>query len=267
MLLSPKPGILYGPVASRRLGFSLGINLLPPREKPCTFDCVYCQYGWTKRAPMPGDAFPSVDQVLTALEAELAHPQVAPAFLTFSGNGEPTTHPQFRAVVEGVRALRDHLLPHAKLAVLSNSTRVFDPMVRQALALLDMRIMKLDAGSEAVFQRYCRPLEPVTLEQVVAGLAALRHVTLQALFTGGPGGNADPAHVQGWIDKVVRIAPLDIQIYTLDRSWPSHKLVPLETSALEIIAQAARDAGCRATVFPAPARAIRESWPTTRTAK
>jgi wyosine [tRNA(Phe)-imidazoG37] synthetase (radical SAM superfamily) len=249
MLLTPKPGIIYGPVASRRLGFSLGINLLPPLEKPCTFDCAYCQYGFTQRPPSPSDAFPSVDAVLAAVESALAELPLPPAFLTFSGNGEPTTHPHFLTAVQDVCALRDRVLPSAKVAVLSNSTRVFDPVVRQALALLDTRIMKLDAGTEAVFQRYCRPLENVTLDRIVAGLAALSNVTVQALFASGSCGNADPEHVRAWVEKVVAIAPIETQIYTLDRDWPSRDLRPLDDSALEAIARDLRAAGCHATVF------------------
>ena len=249
MLLTPKPGIIYGPVASRRLGFSLGINLLPPREKPCTFDCAYCQYGFTKRAPFPGDAFPAVDDVLSAVEKALNDLPTPPAFLTFSGNGEPTTHPHFPLAVEGVIAIRNRRLPSTKVAILSNSTRVFDPLVRQALALLDTRIMKLDAGTEAVFQRYCRPMEPVTLDQIVTGLRELPNIIVQALFTGGPGGNADPDHLRAWVEKVVAIAPIDTQIYTLDRDWPSHDLRPLANGELETIARDLRAAGCPAPVF------------------
>lgn len=252
MLLSPKAGIIYGPVASRRLGFSLGINLLPPGTKNCTFDCAYCQYGWTRRAPLQGDAFPTVDEVLAVVEAALLKPAIAPAYLTFSGNGEPTTHPDFASVVQGVRRLRDRLLPTAKLAVLSNSTQACERRVREGLALLDVRIMKLDAGTEAVFQRYCRPVVAVSVDSIVAALSELGRlgeVTLQALFTGGPGGNAQPAHVAAWIERVAAISPVGVQLYTLDRDWPSGALSPLEPAALHAIAAALRGAGCPATVY------------------
>ena len=248
MLLAPKSGIIYGPVQSRRLGLSLGINLLPLREKKCTFDCVYCQYGWTLRPPSESDGFPAVDEVLAAVEQALRDGRGSPAFLTFSGNGEPATHPQFLPIVEGVRALRDRLLPAAKLAILSNSTCLNRPQVGSALALLDRRIMKLDAGTEEVFQRYCRPTVPIGLDVIVAALTSLGDVTLQTLFAGGPGGNADAAHVSAWIEKVVAIAPVDVQIYTLDRSWPSRAIVPLDAGRLRAIAEALRQAGCPVTV-------------------
>lgn len=249
MLLEPKAGIIYGPVASRRLGFSLGINVLPVGQKYCSFDCAYCQYGWTKRAPASDDPFPTVEAVLAAVEKALKAPAVSPAYLTFSGNGEPSTHPEFPAIVEGVRKLRDRLLPAAKLAVLSNSTGVPSASVRQALALLDVRIMKLDAGTEAIFRSYCRPLASVSLDEIVAGLASMREVTLQTLFAGGPGGNADPAHVAAWIEKVVAIRPTAVQLYTLDRDWPSRDLAPVDSCALHAIARDLQAAGCPATVY------------------
>lgn len=249
MLLHPKAEIIYGPVPSRRLGLSLGINVLPFGQKYCTFDCAYCQYGWTERAPRQGDDFPPATGVLAAVEKALQTPTISPAYLTFSGNGEPTTHPAFASIVEGVRALRDRLLPTAKLAVLSNSTCVTLPSVREALDRVDVRIMKLDAGTEAVFRSYSRPLTTCSLDELVAGLTHLRDVTVQTLFAGGPGGNADPAHVAAWIEKVVAIAPVAVQLHTLDRDWPSRELSPLSPAALHAIADALHEAHCPATVY------------------
>lgn len=250
VLLDPKPGIIYGPVNSRRLGASLGINLLPPGPKRCTFDCAYCHFGWSAGSPSQHDAFPTPDQVLSAVEGALhKHQGSPPAFLTFSGNGEPTSHPNFLPIVERVRVLRDRLCPGAKLALLSNSTRLANANVRAALELLDVRIMKLDAGTEAMFRRYSRPLEPVTLEDVVHHLANIRAVTLQSLFTGGAGGNADPEHVTAWMQKVLAVRPVDVQLHTLDRDWPSSELVPVEPATLHGIAARLHQAGCSATVF------------------
>jgi wyosine [tRNA(Phe)-imidazoG37] synthetase (radical SAM superfamily) len=245
MLLTPKPGIIYGPVNSRRLGRSLGINVLPPSHKPCTFDCAYCHFGWTPREPAP--PFPAVDHVLR--EVEIALLRENPAFLTFSGNGEPTTHPHFGDIVDGVLGLRDLYLPAARVAVLSNSTRVGDAGVRVALAKLDVRIMKLDAGTEAVFQSFNRPLDPISLADVVAGLLQIPALTLQTLFAAGSAGNAHPAHVAAWADQVVALAPLAVQIYTLDRDWPSRDLQPVDRATLDHIAAALHARGCPATVF------------------
>ena len=250
MLLTPKPGIIYGPVSSRRLGRSLGINLLPPGEKPCTFDCAYCQYGWTKHGPSSSEyAYPGVEQVLRQVELALTDPSLRFEIVTFSGNGEPTTHPRFREIVDGVVHLRDRHAPTARTAVLSNSTRVDDLAVRAALAQLDVRIMKLDAGTEAVLQRYNHPVEPITLAQILDGLRQIPAVTLQALFAAGPDGNADAAHIDAWIAQVVAITPLAVQLYTLDRDWPSARLHPVAPAALEELAAALHARDCPATVF------------------
>jgi wyosine [tRNA(Phe)-imidazoG37] synthetase (radical SAM superfamily) len=248
MLLTPKPGVIYGPVSSRRLGRSLGINLLPPNEKPCTFDCVYCQYGWTKRGPMPS-AFPTVEQVLLKVESALMDPLLSFEFVTFSGNGEPTTHLQFPEIVQGVVRLRDRHAPSVKTAVLSNSTRVHDPAIRSALTRLDRRILKLDAGTEEVFQRTNRPVDPMTLAQILDGLRQIPAITIQTLFAAGREGNADAAHIEAWIEQLVPLRPVAVQLYTLDRDWPSANLRPIEPAALDCIAVALHARGCPAEVF------------------
>jgi wyosine [tRNA(Phe)-imidazoG37] synthetase (radical SAM superfamily) len=252
MLLRPQRGILYGPVRSRRLGFSLGINLLPAEGKLCNFDCVYCQYGWSDMTLLGrlGElAFPPVERVLAALEAELPGCDPSPAYLTFSGHGEPTLHPRFGEIVEGVVAIRDRVLPGARTAILSNSTRAAEPAVRDALRRLEVRIMKLDAGAGDLLGRYNRPAGGVTLAGIVAGLRELGGVTLQSLFTGGPGGNADPHGVEEWLGQVTRIAPLAVQIYTLSRGYPSERIAPLGRERLEEIRERAAAAGMAAQVF------------------
>lgn len=252
MLLRLQRGILYGPVRSRRLGLSLGINLLPPGEKLCNFDCVYCQYGWTdtallERAGEP--AFPSVDEVLAALDAALPECDAPPAYLTFSGNGEPTLHPRFGEIVDGVTAIRDRMLPAARTAILSNSTRAGEPAVRDALRRLDVRIMKLDAGTAELFGRYNRPAAGIAFARVVEGLRELGGVTLQSLFTGGPGGNGDRRSVEDWLAQVKGIAPLAVQIYTLARGYPSERIAPLGRERLEEIRAQAAAEGIAAEVF------------------
>jgi len=252
VLLDLKRGVTYGPVRSRRLGRSLGINLLGGAAKVCTFDCLYCQYGWTPpdSPARPGrDRLPGVDEVLAAVESALAGLDDPPAYLTFSGNGEPTLHPEFGEIVEGVRAVRDRLTPAAHTAVLSNSTRVGDPRVRAALARLDVRIMKLDAGTEGTFRRFNRPLGDVTLAAVLDGLRALGGVTIQALFAGGPDGNADPEEIRAWVDAVVSVKPAAVQIYTLARGYPSDRIGPVGTRLLEAIRDRLSGLGVAAEAF------------------
>ncbi len=252
MLLDLKRAATYGPVASRRLGRSLGINLLGSAAKVCTFDCLYCQYGWTPPDALAGDAhgrLPGVDEVLAQVEGALARLAEPPAYLTFSGNGEPTLHPRFGAIVDGVRAVRDRLAPSARTAILSNSTRVGDPAVRAALARLDVRIMKLDAGDEATFRRFNRPRGGVTFAQVLEGLRALGGVTVQALFADGPDGNAGSDEVRAWLDAVVSVRPVAAQIYTLARGYPSDRIGPVGARLLGAIRDRLRAFGVPAVAY------------------
>lgn len=238
MLLDLKTEIIYGPVASRRLGRSLGVNVLPSGRNTCTFDCLYCQYGRFRAIEVEEAAegarfdFPAVDEILGALEQALRTLDPPTSYITFSGNGEATLHAGFSELVEGVRELRDRLSPASKTAILSNSTTVNDPGVRRTLALLDVRIMKLDAGTEEMFAHYNRPPFSVTLNETVDGLAALEDVTIQSLFTKGPDGNSDPEHVSAWLEQVKTIAPVFVQVYTLDRASPTKSLLPMDNGEL-----------------------------------
>jgi wyosine [tRNA(Phe)-imidazoG37] synthetase (radical SAM superfamily) len=252
MLLSPQRGIVYGPVRSRRLGRSLGINLLPAGRKVCNFDCVYCQYGWTDPAQLAATTaadYPDVEAVLRAVEVALEQLPEPPAFLTFSGNGEPTLHPRFSEMIAGVTALRDRLAPRARTAVLSNSSRVAEPAVREALAALDQRIMKLDAGTEAGFRRTNRPLGGLTLETVVEGLRLLAEVTLQTLLVGGPDGNLEVREMDAWLDRVATIRPRAVQLYTLDRAAPSDGIEPATREQLHAVEERLGALGVPAQVF------------------
>jgi wyosine [tRNA(Phe)-imidazoG37] synthetase (radical SAM superfamily) len=238
MLLELQSDIIYGPVQSRRLGRSLGVNALPPLAKICTFDCLYCQYGRAATHP-PGKTrrhnFPPKEKVLSALELALKNLSQPPVYITLSGNGEPTLHPDFKEMVEGVRQVRDALSPTSKTAILSNSTTVSDPITREALAILDVRIMKLDAGTEEIFNHYNRPTKGITLAETVEGLASLGKVSLQSLFTKGPEGNFSPVHLSHWVKQVKKISPLFVQIYSLARQSPTDSITALDRNELNHI--------------------------------
>ncbi len=251
-ILDLKRGITYGPVDSRRLGRSLGINLLGGTAKLCTFDCLYCQYGWTPSGigDHPEDrGMADPDEVLAAVQRALERLDDPPAYLTFSGNGEPTLHPRFGEIVDGINALRDRLAPAARTAVLSNSTRVSDPRVRSALARLDVRIMKLDAGTEEAFRRFNRPLGRVSLREVLDGLRALGGVTIQTLFADGPDGNTDAEEIHAWVDAVVWARPIAVQLYTLARGYPSDRIGPVGPRLLAAIRDRLLALGVPATVY------------------
>jgi wyosine [tRNA(Phe)-imidazoG37] synthetase (radical SAM superfamily) len=253
MLLSPKSTIVYGPARSRRLGRSLGITLLPSSRKVCSFDCQYCQYGFAVPV-LPADSrprgvWPTPDQVLEAVESALGDLTEAPAWLTFSGNGEPTLHPHFPEIVDRIIALRDRRVPQARTAILSNSSWLGDDGIRRALSRLDARIMKLDVGTEAGLRRFSQAAASLNLESIVGGLARLGDVTLQALFAGGPSGNLDAAEVTAWLEAVTRIRPLAVQLYTLDREAPNAGLMRARPDELQDIRQRLSARGIPATVY------------------
>ncbi len=254
-ILGLKTGLTYGPVNSRRLGRSLGINILPRETKLCSFDCVYCQYGWTgAHEARPGRDYglPSPPDVRAALEDKLRSLAEPPAYITFSGNGEPTLHPLFGQMVDEAIAARDLLAPAARTAVLSNSTTAGDQAVRAALLRLDVRIMKLDAGTAATFDRYSRPCPGVDLESVTRGLEALAStapVIVQALFTNGKNGNLGAAELEAWRARLVRIKPELVQIYTLARGYPDKDISPASLDDLRTVKRALDEPGIPSQVF------------------
>jgi wyosine [tRNA(Phe)-imidazoG37] synthetase (radical SAM superfamily) len=252
MLLALQKDIVYGPVRSRRLGFSLGINILPAGTKVCTFNCLYCQYGWTdfKMLENPSaHGLPTKEQVITALENALRRLPALPAFITFSGNGEPTIHPDFASIVDGVVSVRDARAPSARTAILSNSGTVARSEVRKALGLLDVRIMKLDAGTAERLLGYNQPAPGIDLGSVMEGLRALPDVTIQALFTGGPRGNASESDVKAWVDKVKSLSPRAVQIYSLARGYPSREIEAIGRGELDAIKRRLDKAGIASEVF------------------
>jgi len=230
-------GIIYGPVRSRRIGGSLGINLLPTEFKMCAFDCVYCQYGRTdmKTASPQEDLLPSVEEVAAALEEALRRMKDLDV-ITFSGNGEPTLHPEFGEVVAAVIELRDRLAPGKPLAVLSSGAMVHLPQVREALSKLDMRIIKLDAGDERTFREVNRPVAGLDLEGIIRGLQHLDRVILQTLLVKGSRENSSPEKIGKLIEQIRAIRPGEVQLYTLVRPPAEEDVAPVPKGELEEIA-------------------------------
>ena len=181
-----KEDLVYGPLLSRRLGRSLGVNLLGFSEKTCSFNCRYCQCGWTKHPTMEiGERvadLPSVENVASALESklqQLRREKVPIDVITFSGNGEPTLHPELGAIIKAALALRDRYVPGSRLAILSNSSTVHRPEVRAALEGVDLKLMKLDAGSETLMRRINLPARGFDFTRMLQGLGQLNGVLLQ----------------------------------------------------------------------------------------
>lgn len=252
MLLGLKKGIIYGPVNSRRLGRSLGINILPWEKKTCPFNCVYCQYGWTEchTKKMPSHLFiPTVEEVKKSLEEAMARMEDPPAYITFSGNGEPTTHPDFAAMVDEVIKIRDRLDRSMRTAILSNSALVSEKSIRKSLEKIDFKIMKLDCGNPQVFQRYNQPCSGVDLEGITRGLEKLSGITIQTLLTAGETGNLDRKNIDEWLVRLQRIRPRTVQLYTLDRSYPDKKLKHAPWIELVLVKERVNKAGLDAEIF------------------
>lgn len=210
-------GIIYGPIFSRRLGRSLGINLLGSNQKVCSFDCLYCQYGQAHVIDTSRHAgLPSVSEVLGHVERALKKPRTI-EYLTFSGNGEPTLHPDFPEIVAGVILLRDRLRPDAKLAILSNSSRVNDSHVQLSLQLFDAPMMKLDAGDSCTFAAINRPVHFVSFQQIIEGLKALPNLMIQSLLLDGKISNVRGETYEAWASLLAELNPKEIHIYSIDR--------------------------------------------------
>ena len=237
--ISLQDSIVYGPVRSRRLGNSLGINLLPLSEKLCSSNCVYCQYGWTK-SEKTAEPIKRAAELLTLIEREFQ------AFrehgtpidcITLAGNGEPTLHPDLPEVVAGLSRLRDHYFPSAKLGILSDATQIHRPAIRSALQALDVRYMKLDAGDEATWRRINDPLGKADWQTMIDGLMGLPDIVLQSMFVQGSCDNTDAPHIGRWVALVGRIRPASVQVYTVDRAPADAGIAKVPAERLEAIAQ------------------------------
>lgn len=227
------PSPIFGPVHSRRLGVSLGINLLPADGKSCTFDCIYCECGFNKDH-RPMRKLPTREEVSEALEAKLKEmkshgPQ--PDVLTFAGNGEPTSHPHFPEIMEDTLRLRDKYFPNAKVSVLSNSTFIHRPAVHRALEQVDNNILKLDTVDPTYINMVDRPVGGnYDVRRVIDGLKSFNgHVIIQTMFMKGSidgedVDNTSDRYVEPWLKAVKEIAPKEVMVYTIDRETPDHDL-------------------------------------------
>ena len=250
------PSPIFGPVHSRRLGVSLGINLLPADGKFCTFDCIYCECGFNADF-RPHQKLPTREEVRQALEARLLDMQQngpKPDVLTFAGNGEPTAHPQFGGIMEDTLALRDKYFPEAKVSVLSNSTFIHKPEVFDALNKVDNNILKLDTIDAAYINKVDRPTGHYDVKQVIERMKAFKgNLIVQTLFMKGlfEGENVDNTtdkYVLPWLEVVKEIAPRQVMIYTIDRETPAPDLLKATPEELDRIGDLVRGAGIPCSV-------------------
>lgn len=249
------PSPIFGPVHSRRLGVSLGINLLPDDGKVCTFDCMYCECGLnaTHRSHKP---LPTRKEVATALEAKLKEMQsegTTPDVLTFAGNGEPTIHPHFAEIIADTIALRNRLCPNAKVSVLTNATLIIRDNVFEALKLVDNNILKLDTVNLDYIHRIDRPTGSYNLEALIDRMRAFNgKAVIQTMFMKGTAdginvNNTTDEFVEPWIAAIKHIAPREVMIYTIDRETPTVGLQKATHEELDRIVELLKKEGIKAS--------------------
>ena len=248
------PSIVYGPIHSRRLGTSLGMEIMPLEHKLCTFNCVYCECGWNQ--PVSHPVLPTREEVKAALKEKLStlrSPLSTPISLdviTFSGNGEPTLHPDFLGIIRDTCALRDRYSPQAKVSVLSNSTQLGRADVVEALRLCDNRILKLDAATDEMMRRIDLPVnEHLTVATLMQWLAQFDgDFTLQTCFLRGEHNgeridNTSPDQLDAWYRAVEALHPKQVMMYVIDRKTPEEHLEKIPRDEMERIAAPLREKG------------------------
>ncbi len=249
------PSPIFGPVKSRRLGISLGINLLPDDGKVCTFDCLYCECGFnaTHRTKKK---FPTRHEVATALENKLkdmAEKNEFPDVLTFAGNGEPTVHPEFDAIIDDTIALRNRYCPNAKISVLSNATLITRENVFKALEKVDNNILKLDTVDSNYISFLDRPTGIYDITRIIErmkafnGKAVIQTMFLKGNVNGIDVNNTGDSHVLPWIETIKSIAPREVMIYTIDRETPQEGLLKATHEELDRIVAMLEKEGIKAS--------------------
>ncbi len=235
MSTSIYPSPIYGPIHSRRLGISLGINIMPADGKICSFDCIYCECGYNSQRRTHSH-YPTTDVVTKALESKLIalhQSGVHPDVLTFAGNGEPTGSPHFASIIDATIRLRNTYCPSAKISVLSNSTFTDRPSVREALMKVDNNILKLDTVDAALIRLVDRPGQAsYDVCRIIDQLKAFNgHCIIQTIFLKGTTDegicidNTTDYYVTPWLDAIKKIAPQAVMIYTIDRETPCRSLL------------------------------------------
>ncbi len=251
--------VIFGPIHSRRLGLSLGVNLLPERAKICNFDCVYCECG--SNSERQGEAserrFADIESVRVQLRRQLvkmSEEGTPPDVITFAGNGEPTLHPEFEAVIDLTIEMRDELCPSAKISVLSNATRLGQKGVVRALRRVDNNILKLDSAIEATARIINRPAPDYSVEGVVEQMTTLggecivQTMLLRGEVDGVSFDNTTKEEVEAWLEAVRHIRPASVMLYSIDRDTPCKSLERVSKEEMERIAERVRECGIACSV-------------------
>lgn len=248
--------IIFGPVRSRRLGLSLGVNLLPVDSKLCNFDCIYCECGWNEDHPgrRRFNSREDVREMLAKTLRRMVDEGEVPDVITFAGNGEPTMHPDFEDIIADTIALRDQICPQAKVSVLSNATQIHREDVRRALLRVDNNILKLDSAFDATVQLINKPQGSYNVERTVElmklfeGEMILQTMFLRGEYLGQRVDNTTEKEVEAWLDIVEQIRPRQVMIYSLDRDTPCQTLEKVEKEELQKIAARLQERGFNCSV-------------------
>ena len=249
--------VIFGPIRSRRLGLSLGVNLLPTEAKLCNFDCIYCECGWNSDhcGSRRFNDRTTVREMLAAQLRKMAADGTPPDVITFAGNGEPTMHPEFEAIIDDTIALRDELCPSARVSVLSNATMIGRESVRRALERVDNNILKLDSAFDTTVQLMNKPQQAAyTVERTVGEMERFEgRMILQTMFLRGrvgeqPIDNTTEREVEAWLKIVERIRPQRVMVYTIDRDTPLETLEKVSVEDLRRIAERVEALGIECSV-------------------
>ena len=249
--------IIYGPVHSRRLGVSLGVNLLPLNGKLCSFNCIYCECGWNEDNRVDRPRFNSREDVRDTLKAKLQEMRkegTLPDVITFAGNGEPTLHPEFEGIIDDTIALRDNFAPNAKISVLSNATQLHREEVCRALAKIDNNILKLDSAINDTAKAIDLPRGEYDTERIIEQMQRFKgQMTLQTMFLRGNHAgeivdNTTELEIEAWLTAVRRISPRNVMVYSIDRATPCQELEKVPREELESIAERVRALGFTCSV-------------------
>ena len=237
---------------------SLGINLLPASRKVCNFNCIYCECGWTNDSSKDKGPLPNRDEIYIALELKLSEMKVKntpPDVITFAGNGEPTLHPEFPVIVDDCIKLRNKYFPEARIAVLSNSTTITIPSIREALLKVDQNILKLDSGFDLTVNVHNQPRVNVKVSELIGNLRDFKgQLIIQTLFlrgsyNGKPIDNTTPEEIEAWLKAIEMIKPYEVMIYTISRDTPDgSRLEKVPVTELKRIARMVNRLGIKTNV-------------------
>ena len=250
--------IIFGPIHSRRLGNSLGINLMPEEIKLCTFYCIYCECGWGRTSEVQYNKLLHADKMLPVLEQRFQQLHDSGAIIdsiTYSGNGEPTLHPEFEEINDYIIRLRDQYFPHTIITCLSNSTQLYRDDVLRALKKTDNPLLKLDAGTQSMFNIINKPFHPIDIEHITDRLCLFDgKLTIQTLFLRGYNDdqkvdNTSEEEVSAWLQRIKRIHPHTVMLYPIDRETPEKNLTKIDKAELETIAVKVREMGIKTLIY------------------